>query len=85
MVYITSDLHLNHTNIIKYNDRPFADVNAMNNILISNINNTVKPTDELYILGDFCFGDRLRANTFLNQIRCKNIYLIKGNHDSFLK
>lgn len=57
----------------------------MNTTIINNINNTVKPSDDLYILGDFCFGDTKTTNMFLDKINCKNIYLIKGNHDGFLK
>jgi calcineurin-like phosphoesterase family protein len=33
MVYIWSDLHLGHANIIKYCDHPFADAEAMNKAL----------------------------------------------------
>jgi calcineurin-like phosphoesterase family protein len=33
-VYIWSDLHLGHANLIKYCDRPFADAEAMNKALL---------------------------------------------------
>ncbi|MDR2721736.1 MAG: hypothetical protein LBB35_02565, partial [Coriobacteriaceae bacterium] len=55
MHYFTSDLHIGHNNVIRFSDRPFSDVLEMNNALISNINKTVSPDDELYILGDLSF------------------------------
>ena len=42
---------------------------------ISNINNKVSKNDTLIILGDI--GDPI----MLEQLKCKNIVLIKGNHD----
>ncbi len=82
MLFFTSDLHLGHANAIKFTNRPFYDVYEMNNALIQNINDTVKPKDELWILGDFSFGlkkDDVRA--LRNQIRCKHVHLVRGNHD----
>lgn len=84
MIWFTSDLHFNHANIIKYCDRPFADVEEMNNTLISNINELVKEDDELYVLGDFAFLNRASFESGLeifNRIQCKNKILIQGNHD----
>ena len=52
MIWFTSDLHLGHKSVIQMQDRPFSDVTEMNEMLIQNINNVVKPTDKLYILGD---------------------------------
>ena len=83
MIYFTSDLHLNHANIIKYNNRPFINVVEMNRQLIKNINSVVKSNDELYVLGDFAFAQKRQTNEYLNDIQCKNVFLIKGNHDSF--
>jgi calcineurin-like phosphoesterase family protein len=65
-------------------NRPFNSVDEMNEALIQKWNNKVKPGDEVYILGDFCFdnyGDR--ATIFLKRLN-GNKYLIKGNHDSFI-
>ena len=55
----------------------------MNNELISNINVKVRTNDEIWILGDFCFHNKNHnvAKYFLDQINCKNVYLIYGNHD----
>lgn len=87
MIYFTSDLHLGHTNIIKHCNRPFNSVDEMNEVIIKNINNMLKPNDELYILGDLYFGIRQTENVFeyAKKIKCNHIHLIKGNHDNSYK
>ena len=56
MIYFTSDLHLFHANILRFCNRPFADVEDMNKTLINNIKNTLQPNDSLYFLGDIGFN-----------------------------
>ncbi|MFW6219830.1 MAG: metallophosphoesterase family protein [bacterium] len=80
MIYFTSDTHLNHKNIIKYCNRPFKNINEMNETIVENWNNTVHPTDTIYHLGDFSFGESIRE--FTERLNGK-IILIKGNHDHF--
>ena len=41
-VFFTSDTHFDHFNIIEYCDRPFTNVKAMNEHIITNWNKTVK-------------------------------------------
>ena len=85
MKFYTSDLHLDHTNIIKYENRPFNSIDEMNETIIRNWNKRVKPGDEVYILGDFCFDkDGSRTNQFLKRLNGRK-YLVKGNHDHFIK
>ena len=82
MIFFTSDLHLGHRAVIEMNHRPFSDIDEMNKTLIDNINCKVKQDDTLYILGDLSFRIPLsQANEFIQQIRCKNKYLLIGNHD----
>ena len=52
MIYFTSDLHLGHRGIIRMQDRPFADLEEMNRVLIYNYNAVVGKDDIVYILGD---------------------------------
>lgn len=76
-VFTTSDLHLNHRNIIKYCNRPFNSVKEMNSVLINNWNNTVKPNDTIFFVGDMTLGNSDKYIKYLNG----NIYFVWGNHD----
>lgn len=81
MIYFTSDLHLGHENIIKMVNRPFANVEKMNETLIKNWNNTIKQSDTVYILGDLTMKMRVDdANKIISKLNGKKI-LIRGNHD----
>ncbi len=83
-IYITSDTHFGHTNIIKYCNRPFCDVQDMDNQLIDNWNQIVKNDDLVFHLGDFAFGRvPLDIKRYFNQLNGK-IILILGNHDNKL-
>lgn len=78
MIYFTSDLHFDHKNVIEFCNRPFKDVADMNQGLIDNWNAKVRPDDEVYVLGDFSFGNPDHSAPHLNGRK----YLIKGNHDA---
>lgn len=54
-VFMISDLHFSHANIIKYCKRPFSSVDEMNSTMITNWNNTVKEDDTVFVLGDVFF------------------------------
>ena len=79
-VYFTSDLHFCHANIIRFCKRPFTSVEEMNEVLIKNWNSVVKEDSIVFILGDFCFGQKTTWNKILKQLNGKK-YLIVGNHD----
>lgn len=79
-VFFTSDTHFCHTNIIKFCGRPFENVDEMNEVIISNWNKTVGPTDIVYHLGDFCFAGSYEWHTILGRLNGR-IHLIIGNHD----
>lgn len=79
-IYVCSDLHLNHTNIIKYCNRPYETTEEMNRKLIENWNSVVGEDDTVFCLGDFCLGNKEDIITFGKQLNGKKI-LILGNHD----
>ena len=86
MVYITSDTHFNHANILKYcpNTRKYSSVDEMNEHMVTEWNNVVQPDDTVYHLGDVGFG-LAKTIEVVSQLNGKKI-LIKGNHDTrFLK
>jgi len=80
-IWLTADTHYSHANIIKFCDRPFKNVNEMNEALISNWNEVVRSSDIIYHLGDFCMGDPNRVYRRLNGQK----FLILGNHDKEIK
>lgn len=84
MIYFTSDTHFWHSNVIKYSNRPFNNVEEMNNILINNWNNIVKNEDEVWHLGDFSFGNQDKTKELFNRLNGR-INIIFGNHDQILK
>lgn len=77
-VWLISDTHFGHANIIKYCDRPFASVEDMDEALVENWNSVVKQGDKVYHLGDVTMTSKaLDIMPRLNGRKC----LIKGNHD----
>lgn len=78
-IWFTSDTHYGHANVIKYCNRPFDDVNHMNEALIQNYNEVVRPSDMIFHLGDFAF-DR-EPERFFRRLN-GHIHLVIGNHDN---
>ena len=78
--YFTADLHLGHRNIITYCDRPFRDVDDMNAGLVERWNDTVRPGDEVIVLGDVAMG-RIDASLALVAGLHGRKVLVAGNHD----
>ena len=79
-IYVTSDTHFNHKNIIEYCNRPYSSVEEMNKAIIDNWNSVVKDEDTVYVLGDFCLGGKEAIKELCSQLKGHKI-LIKGNHD----
>ena len=79
--FFTADLHLSHTNIIKYCNRPFSGVKEMNETIINNWNEEVGKDDLVYMLGDFGFGN---LSNMLIQLHGR-IVMITGSHDKSIK
>lgn len=75
-----SDLHFGHANVIKFDDRPFSDVAAMEDALIQNWNSVTDQNDTVYILGDFCWGKEDEWKRIVPQLKGNKV-LIRGNHD----
>jgi len=88
--WFTADYHLGHPNIIKYCNRPFSNLQQMNETIIRNHNSRVKKDDIIFHNGDFCFknsegdkdGEGIRKSVmeWEQQLNGKFIH-IKGNHD----
>lgn len=80
MIYYTADLHFGHKNVIKYDGRPFADVEEMDQVLINNWNARVHNEDDVYLIGDLCYCSKKPPEWYLRQLKGRK-HLIVGNHD----
>lgn len=80
MIYIISDTHFFHTNMIAYENRPFKNAEEMNMYMIRKWNSVVKSNDTVYHLGDFAFSGTDDTKAILEQLNGRKI-LVKGNHD----
>jgi calcineurin-like phosphoesterase family protein len=79
-IWFIADTHFGHTNIIRYEKRPFASVQEMDEALIRNWNSCVSESDKIFILGDFAF---MPGAEIVKTVENLNGYkvLILGNHD----
>jgi len=83
-IFATADNHFFHVNMIKYEDRPFKNVDDMTNQMIKKWNNKVNKEDQVYIHGDFAFGNSVDIIKLLDKLN-GNKFMIRGNHDHALK
>ena len=87
-IFISSDIHFHHRNILKHCPERQAicgakdenDVETWDKWIIEKWNNTVNKKDIVYILGDFIFGSQESAKKVLDKLHGKK-FLILGNHD----
>lgn len=84
-IWVTSDNHFFHKNIIKHENRPYNNVFEMNEDMIKRWNSKVKKGDTVIILGDFilCYNKDLALN-LIDRLNGKK-QLVCGNHDEIPK
>ncbi|MBW3090142.1 phosphoesterase [Bifidobacterium miconisargentati] len=64
--------------------REAADTDAHDQAVIDNINASVGPDDELWILGDIGFRTSLNhLKACLRELRCRHLHGVIGNHDNW--
>lgn len=84
-IWFISDTHFGHSNFLNFKDsngnqiRKFANVKEMDDFMITNWNENIKPGDKVYHLGDVAMGNPAAANTLGKLHGHKR--LILGNHD----
>ena len=82
--FFTADLHLGHTKVIQYDNRPFLTVWDMWTTIRDNWNATVTNSDIVYNLGDTAFGSPGFTYELIKQLNGYKV-LIRGNHDGSME
>jgi len=85
-VFLTSDTHFGHTGVCHFTNkdgskmRPWTDPDEMDEEMVKRWNETVRPNDKVYHLGDVVINRKaLKVMSRLNGDKV----LIRGNHDIF--
>ena len=82
-VFFTSDFHMYHQNVLKFDDRPFNDVHEMHIAIEERWNDVVGPDDVVVYLGDLSFArgdDKSFVEGMMNNLN-GTIHYVLGNHD----
>ena len=74
-IFMTSDNHFAHKNIIEYAKRPFKDVDEMDEFMVDRWNERVNYVDTVYHLGDFTLGDLKMATGYFARLNGRIIVL----------
>lgn len=80
MIYYIADMHFGHKNVLRFDNRPFADTELMDEVLIHNWNERVTDEDTVYVLGD-AFWKNEESSVKIIQRLNGHKHLIRGNHD----
>lgn len=84
--WVTSDHHFLHNRIIEICQRPFENIDEMNEQMVERWNSLIGKEDIVYYLGDFAIEKhnmkiaREKLSVILNALNGQKI-LIAGNHD----
>ena len=80
-IFFTSDTHFGHGGTLGLYRRPFASVAAMNEALVERWNETVRPDDVVWHLGDFAIRQRPAVVAELLARLNGRKHLVAGNND----
>jgi calcineurin-like phosphoesterase family protein len=85
-VFLTSDTHFGHTGVCHFTNkdgskmRPWTDPDEMDEEMVRRWNDTVRPKDKVYHLGDVVINRK--ALKIMSRLNGDKV-LIRGNHDIF--
>lgn len=79
MIWITSDLHLQHDKPFIYEARGFSSIQEHDEAIIKNWNKLVEDYDVVYILGDLIMGESEQGIELLRRLN-GSLRVILGNH-----
>lgn len=80
MIYYIADMHFGHKNVLRFDKRPFADTDLMDEVLIHNWNEHVTDDDTVYVLGDAFWKNEENSVKIIQRLNGHK-HLIRGNHD----
>ena len=80
-IYFTSDTHFGHGGALGLYRRPFPSVAAMNDRIVELWNETVRPDDDVWHLGDFAIRQKPTAVAELLARLQGHKHLLTGNND----
>lgn len=81
MIYVISDTHFSHNNIIEYCNRPYQNSLEMNKDIIDKWNSVVQSEDIVFHLGDVGFGLVEQLKPMIESLNGHK-FLLRGNHDA---
>lgn len=79
MRYFTSDLHIGHASLARW--RGFCDAAAHDEMILSRLQESLTPADELWILGDVGKANVATIRLVREHIPCERVHIVLGNHD----
>jgi calcineurin-like phosphoesterase family protein len=80
MLFFTSDTHFSDRRVLGIDRRPYGSLQEHDEGLIANWNETVRPEDEVWHLGDFARGTAEGIDRLLARLNGRK-HLIIGNND----
>jgi len=81
-IFLFSDPHFGHINIIGLCHRPFGNVNQMNETILRNFNKVVRDSSLVYFLGDMAHGRNSKSYSYWFKQLNGHIIKLRGNHDT---
>lgn len=86
--FFTADEHYGHDNIIKYCNRPFRNVEEMDDEIIKRFNSMFTENDIVIHAGDFTMKGKSVAENYIRRLKCPysgNHVFLRGSHDYWNK
>ena len=83
-IWVTSDWHFNHGNILGFCRPEFSSIQEHNDKIVENFNSIVGKDDLVYVLGDVGFSPAKELQKVVERLGGRKVLII-GNHDKLTK
>ena len=81
MKFFSSDIHLNHSAVLRFSDRPFETIEEQTEYFLDEVNTTLSRNDDFYFLGDLSWNREGSEHFFNNLKKGIRFHWLLGNHD----